>query len=68
MISKDCGWGYVDYSSFFYTEKNYRKCQYCKRIIRVENDGSVIYSGGTMYNSCCFCGAPFEEDKRNILK
>lgn len=69
MIYKDCGWGKVNYTPYFYKGRTCKQCKYCGTISVLDKNNDVIYAGGTIHNGCYYCGAPFEDqpNKRSVL-
>ena len=60
ITTKECGWGRVDYSPYFYTGRIVKRCEQCGKFTEMDEDENVFYSGGIMKNSCHYCGAPLE--------
>jgi hypothetical protein len=39
------------------------RCKFCNTLNHVEDNGDVVYSGGTMHMSCWWCGSKLEKDE-----
>jgi len=45
-----------------------KKCKSCNKISIMNKNNMVVYAGGTMHNSCWYCGKSFKnQHKSDIL-